>query len=194
MMDFSLSLFLAYLVGSIPFGLVVTRLAGLGDIRSIGSGNIGATNVMRTGKKSLAVATVILDGGKGAAAIFIASYVLPDQQIGWIGFAAVCGHCFPVWLKFRGGKGVATGLASIALLSWQAGIVMALSWLITAKLSKISSLAALTGYGICLIWIAVMQPQHSLAMAAIIALSVIRHHENIGRLWRGEESRFSAKK
>lgn len=193
-MSFFLWLCLGYLLGSVPFGLLITRAAGAGDIRKIGSGNIGATNVMRTGKKSLALMTVILDGGKGALVIYISSLLLPTAQIGWVGFAAVLGHCFPIWLKFRGGKGVATGLASLAVLNLPASLIMAVSWLVMARLSRISSLAALTGYALALIYIAAMQPAHSLPMIAIIALSVARHRDNIGRLMRGEESRFSKEK
>lgn len=193
-MSFFLWLCLGYLLGSVPFGLLITRAAGAGDIRKIGSGNIGATNVMRTGKKSLALMTVILDGGKGALVIYISSLLLPTAQIGWVGFAAVLGHCFPIWLKFRGGKGVATGLASLAVLNLPASLIMAVSWLVMARLSRISSLAALTGYALALIYIAAMQPAHGLPMIAIIALSVARHRDNIGRLMRGEESRFSKEK
>lgn len=200
-MIFFMWLGIGYLLGSIPFGLLLVRAGGGGDLREIGSGNIGATNVMRTGNKSLALATLLLDGSKGAIVIAAASMTLPDAQVGsqigpqvgWIGFAAVFGHCFPVWLRFRGGKGVATGFASIAALNIIAGGIMIATWLMIARFLRISSLAALSGYAAALVYVALTRPDQSLPIAAIILLSAARHHQNIARLLKGEEGRFAKK-
>ena len=149
--DILICLVVGYLCGSIPFGLILTKMAGGGDIRTIGSGNIGATNVLRTGRKSLAAATLILDATKGAFSIFIVSLflskaVLADAYLGLVGVSAVIGHCYPVWLKFSGGKGVATGLAVITMLSPFSGILFIATWILVAYIMKYSSLAALTAF------------------------------------------------
>ncbi|MEQ8333959.1 glycerol-3-phosphate 1-O-acyltransferase PlsY [Nisaea sp.] len=184
----------AYLLGSIPFGLVLTRIAGLGDIRSIGSGSIGATNVLRTGRKGLAFATMVCDVGKGAAAVLIAKQFGPDMAI-IAAAAAMLGHCFPVWLKFNGGKGVATGLGTLLALSPAVGGLAALTWLAVAFLSRYSSLSALVA---CLAapfymeWL--VDRQHAELALFMAALIVFRHHGNIRRLIRGEESRINFSK
>ncbi len=149
--DILICLVVGYLCGSIPFGLILTKMAGGGDIRTIGSGNIGATNVLRTGRKSLAAATLILDATKGAFSIFIVSLflskeVLADAYLGLVGVSAVIGHCYPVWLKFSGGKGVATGLAVITMLSPISGILFIATWILIAYIMKYSSLAALAAF------------------------------------------------
>ena len=179
-----------YLLGSIPFGLVLTRLAGLGDIRAIGSGSIGATNVLRTGRKGLAAATVLLDGGKGAIAVLLAG--LWGQEAGLIaGFGAMFGHCFPVWLGFRGGKGVATALGTLIVAAWPVGLLACLTWLVVAALLRYSSVASLTALALAPAyawWLA--EPAHAWLAAAIVPLVVLRHHENIRRLLRGEETKI----
>jgi glycerol-3-phosphate acyltransferase PlsY len=131
-MTLALTFVLAYLLGSIPFGVVITRVLGLGDLRSIGSGNIGATNVLRTGNKAAAAATLILDAGKGAAAVLVARALVGETAAMVAGFAAILGHCFPVWLGFRGGKGVATFLGLTVALAWPAGLAACATWLATA--------------------------------------------------------------
>ena len=187
---------LAYLAGSVPFGLLLTRLAGKGDIRAIGSGNIGATNVLRTGSKGLALATLLLDGGKGAAVVLAtASFGGDALAIGVAGLMAVVGHCFPVWLKFRGGKGVATCVATFAAFDIRLGIVFVVLWLGTAFVTRYSSLAALTatmGCSVAALWLGLPMP---IAGAVIImsGISWARHHENIGRLLTGQESRIGKK-
>ena len=184
---------MAYIAGSIPFGLVLTRLAGKGDIRNVGSGNIGATNVLRTGSKGLALLTLILDGGKGAAiALGVAHLTADPLMTGVAGLMAVVGHCFPVWLKFRGGKGVATCLATFAAFDIRLGLVFAVLWLGTAALTRYSSLAALVatlGCGIAAVALA-LSPPIIVAVIAMSALSWARHHANIGRLLTGTESRI----
>src|SRR5487761_2275408 len=138
---------LGYLLGAIPFGLLLTRIAGLGDIRGIGSGNIGATNVLRTGRKGLAAATLLLDGLKGAAAVLIARTLLHDQDIAlFAGLAAVLGHLFPLWLGFKGGKGVATGLGVLIAAAWPIGLAACAVWLLVAATARLSSLAALAAF------------------------------------------------
>ncbi len=190
----TLLLFLAgYLAGSIPFGLISARLAGLGDIRKIGSGNIGATNVLRSGNKLAAFTTLIGDAGKGAMAVGLAYYSGMEAYAPLVGLAAVIGHCYPVWLGFKGGKGVATAIATIAMLYWPAGLMMAGTWLLMSLVMRISSLSALTGF-VTATSLAALYYESWLYIAAIAALSFWRHKENIARLIAGTETRIKLKK
>ncbi|WP_375206308.1 glycerol-3-phosphate 1-O-acyltransferase PlsY [Hyphococcus sp.] len=192
-MTILLPLILGYLLGSIPFGLVITKAAGLGDIRSVGSGNIGATNVLRTGRKDLALATLLLDSGKGAIAVIIA------YLMGWrpevAGAAAFLGHCYPVWLGFKGGKGVATFLGTLFALHFPAGIFAGATWLAVAFLLKYSSLAALVAASATpLVLYAMGKPFYALAGLFMALLIFIRHKTNIARLLSGEEPKIGEKK
>jgi len=185
---------LGYLLGSIPFGLLVTRLAGLGDIRQIGSGNIGATNVLRTGRKDLALATLLLDGGKGALTVLIARLISEDLTV-IAGGAAILGHLFPVWLKFKGGKGVATTLGTLIAANWMVGIGACLVWLAMAVLFRYSSLSALIAVAsapLLALWLGTVPQAWLAAFAAVLVW--IRHHENINRLLKGEEPKIGKKK
>ena len=183
-----------YLLGSIPFGLVLTRLAGLGDIRAIGSGNIGATNVLRTGRKGLALATLLLDGGKGAAAALLALALAGHDAMLAAGFAAVLGHNFPVWLGFKGGKGVATTLGTLMAAAWPVGLAACATWLAVAALFRISSLSALVALALAPAYAWVLAgPATALMAAGLAVLGFIRHRANIRRLLRGEEPRIGKK-
>ncbi|XAO71248.1 MAG: glycerol-3-phosphate 1-O-acyltransferase PlsY [Acetobacteraceae bacterium] len=186
---------LSYLCGSIPFGLILTRMGGEGDIRQIGSGNIGATNVLRTGRKGLAALTLLLDGIKGAVPLLaLRGLDFSPLQLGLAcaSVAVMMGHCFPVWLKFRGGKGVATGLGALIALCWPVGSVCCLIWLAVARLSHISSAGALAASAASVILIAPlsMQPLHAplpIATFIVVLIVVIRHAGNIQRLVAGTE-------
>ena len=180
----------AYLLGSIPFGLVLTNITRAGNLREIGSGNIGATNVLRTGHKGIAAATLILDGGKGAVAVILALYLSLDHAI-IAGIFAVFGHVFPVWLKFKGGKGVATTLGAILTIAWQAGLLTVATWLVTAALFRYSSLAAIFSLGLSPLYAYIFVGEEVTVMATILAiLSILRHLKNIQRLSKGEESKI----
>ncbi|WP_296576889.1 glycerol-3-phosphate 1-O-acyltransferase PlsY [Phreatobacter sp.] len=183
-----------YLLGSIPFGLVLTRSAGLGDIRAIGSGNIGATNVLRTGNRKLAAATLLLDGLKGTAAVLIAGMFDPAAALA-AGFGAFLGHVFPVWLGFRGGKGVATFLGILVAIHWPTFLVCAAIWIAMAYAFRFSSLAALTASITTpvILFVAGLGWPTVAVVAAMTVLLVAKHHENIGRLLAGTESRIGAK-
>jgi len=180
-----------YLLGSIPFGLVLTRAAGLGDLRKIGSGNIGATNVLRTGNKGLAAATVLLDGGKGALAVLLARLLLGEEAAFAAGAGAMLGHTFPVWLGFKGGKGVATALGSLLAMAWPVGVFACLAWLVTALAFRISSLSALLALTLAPVaaWF-LAGPDTVIAALAIALLVDIRHEANIRRLLAGDEPRM----
>jgi glycerol-3-phosphate acyltransferase PlsY len=184
-----------YLLGSIPFGLVLTRLAGLGDIRAIGSGNIGATNVLRTGNKGLAAATLILDSGKGAFAAWLAGTCLSPEAGAIAGLFAVLGHNFPVWLKFKGGKGVATTLGVLLAVAWPVGLAACLTWVAMAAAFRYSSLAALVALALApfyaLIWSDVWVTVTALILGV---LAILRHRANIQRLVTGTEPRIGRKK
>ncbi len=188
------ALALGYLLGSVPWGLLLTRAAGLGDIRAIGSGNIGATNVLRTGSKGLAAATLALDALKGAAALLVAGAVWGEQAGLAAGFGAMLGHAFPVWLGFRGGKGVATGAGVLLAASWWLGLAALLVWLATVALTRLSSAGALAA---CLAGplVALIAGRTDLALfaAGIAALVVVRHRDNIARLLAGTEPRIGRK-
>ncbi|MGB0920894.1 MAG: glycerol-3-phosphate 1-O-acyltransferase PlsY [Alphaproteobacteria bacterium] len=185
-----------YLLGSIPFGLVFTRMAGLGDIRDVGSGNIGATNVLRTGNKAIAIATLLFDALKGAAALLIADYFYgPDIAIA-AGCGAFIGHIFPVWLRFNGGKGVATFLGLMLAAHWPLGLMACATWLITAAIFRISSLSALVAVALCPVYFIALFDmwQWGEASALLAVLVYIRHKENIQRLLKGEEPKIGAGK
>jgi len=187
---FLIALVGGYLIGSIPFGLLLTKAAGLGDIRQVGSGNIGATNVLRTGRKGLAAATLILDGLKGAVAVLLARQFLGDQDV-VVGTAAVLGHLFPVWLGFRGGKGVATGLGVLLAAAWPVGLACCALWLVAAKVLKMSSAAALTAFAAAPLFALVLSSADHALMALLIAVLVFwRHEANIRRLLAGTEPRI----
>ncbi len=192
---FFLGAVLAYLLGSVPFGLVLTKAAGVGDIRKVGSGNIGATNVLRTGRKGLAAATLLLDGGKGTAAALLGfHYGGPDMAV-IAAFFAVIGHVFPVWLGFKGGKGVATALGILLGLSWMAGLAACLTWAAVAALFRYSSLAALVALGAAPFYAWYLgSPQQGQMMALVFVLLLWTHRENISRLVKGEESKIGQKK
>lgn len=183
-----------YLLGSIPFGLVLTRSAGLGDIRAIGSGNIGATNVLRTGNRKLAAATLLLDGLKGTAAVLIAGMFDPAAAL-VAGLGAFLGHIFPVWLGFRGGKGVATFLGILVAIHWPTFLICAAIWIAMAYAFRFSSLAALTASIATplILLVAGLGWPTVAVVAAMTVLLVAKHHENIGRLLAGTESRIGAK-
>ncbi|RUX27236.1 glycerol-3-phosphate 1-O-acyltransferase PlsY [Mesorhizobium sp. M7A.F.Ca.US.011.01.1.1] len=187
------ALVFGYLLGSIPFGLLLTRAAGLGDVRKIGSGNIGATNVLRTGNKGLAAATLLLDALKGTAAVLIAGHFAPDLAI-WAGLGAFLGHLFPVWLGFKGGKGVATYLGVLIGLAWQVALIFAVAWLVMAFLFRYSSLAALTAAVIVPIALYGLSTPQNAALFVLMSIIVfIKHRENISRLLTGTEGKIGAK-
>lgn len=186
-------LVLAYLLGSVPFGLILTRLAGLGDIRQVGSGNIGATNVLRTGNRLVALAVLLLDAGKGGLAVLLAWQYGPDMAV-FAAAGAVLGHCFPIWLKFKGGKGVATALGVLLALDFPVGAVACLTWVTAALLFRMSSLAALlamAGAPIAAHFLSL--PQIRDVTAFIAVLVIVRHWTNIKRLTRGEEPKIGRK-
>ncbi|MDD3288278.1 MAG: glycerol-3-phosphate 1-O-acyltransferase PlsY [Alphaproteobacteria bacterium] len=192
-MEFIAAIALGYLLGSVPFGLVLTRLAGIGDIRNVGSGNIGATNVLRTGKKSLAFFTLLLDGGKGAVAALIAEFFVPGAGQ-FAGLAALIGHLFPVWLRFKGGKGVATSLGVLTAIAWPVGIAAMLCWLITAVALRYSSLSALVAVGLSPLASYLLGYDDVIWLATVIAVLVfVSHKDNICRLINGSESKIGSK-
>jgi glycerol-3-phosphate acyltransferase PlsY len=181
----------SFVLGSIPFGLLITRAAGLGDIRAIGSGNIGATNVLRTGKRGLAAATLLLDAGKGAAAVQLAAIFFGTIWMPLAAISAVVGHCFTPWLGFKGGKGVATGLGALLALDWRIGAAACATWLLVALTTRISSAGALAAFAISPILAALLLPAFWwVAPAAIAALVFWRHAANIQRLIDGTEPRI----
>ena len=188
-------IFPGYLFGSVPWGVLLTRLAGLGDIRAIGSGNIGATNVLRTGNKGLAAAVLLLDGAKGAFAVGIFQWYLGPPDAGlWAGLGAVVGHLFPVWLAFKGGKGAATGLGVLGAAAWPVGLVGCAVWLLAALLLRMSSAAALAAFVAMPIAALFLAPGKIALLAAAIAVLVIaRHHQNIRRLLAGTEPKIGQK-
>ncbi|MGH6953250.1 MAG: glycerol-3-phosphate 1-O-acyltransferase PlsY [Alphaproteobacteria bacterium] len=184
---------IAYLVGTIPFGLVLTRLAGLGDIRRLGSGNIGATNVLRTGRNDLAAATLALDVLKGAVPVLVAGRWGPDMAL-IAGAGAILGHCFPVWLRFKGGKGVASGLGVLVALAWPLGLTAVGIWLAVAAITRYSSLAALAAFlaapGLTKLFLFPQLQGFTIALAMLI---LFRHVENLRRLKRGEEPKIGGR-
>ncbi len=182
---------LALLCGSIPFGLLLTRAAGLGDIRAIGSGNIGATNVLRTGRRGLAAATLLLDAGKGVAAVQLAALLFGSAWMPLAAISAVVGHCFTPWLGFRGGKGVATGLGVLLALDWRLGAAACAAWLAVAFATRISSAGALAAFALSPLAAAWLLPAYWwVAPACIAALVWWRHDANIRRIVAGTEPRI----
>jgi len=188
----TLSLALGYLLGSIPFGVILTRLGGAGDLRTIGSGNIGATNVLRTGRKGLAAATLLLDAAKGAVAVLLVQRFLPGEEL-LAAAAALVGHCYPIWLGFRGGKGVATLLGVVLALHWPVGLVYALVWIAMLALFRISSLAGLTAAASSPLAAALTGRFDLVLLLLALGLIVLwKHRENIDRLLSGTEPKVGS--
>lgn len=185
---------LSYLLGSIPFGLVLARLFGLGDLRAIGSGNIGATNVLRTGNKAAAAATLLLDAAKGAVAVLAARALTAEDGAQLAALSAFVGHLFPVWAGFRGGKGVATHLGTVLALAWPAGLLACATWLAAAAAWRYSSLAALTAVAAAPLWLGLTGHMPMVALGlGMGALVWLRHRGNIARLAAGTEPRIGRK-
>jgi glycerol-3-phosphate acyltransferase PlsY len=186
---------IGYLLGSIPFGLLLTKALGLGNLREIGSGNIGATNVLRTGNKGAAAATLLLDGAKGAVAVLLAREFAGEAAAQIAALAAFLGHCFPIWIGFKGGKGVATFLGLMLALAWPVGLLACATWLATAVISRISSLSALVAASWSILWCLLVGQGQVFFLTLILALLIIwRHRENLARLKAGTEPRIGGNK
>ena len=190
----ALTVLLAYLLGSIPFGLVLARAMGLGDLRAIGSGNIGATNVLRTGSKKAALATLILDGAKGGVAVLVAGAALGPDAAQVAGLAAFLGHLYPAWLRFHGGKGVATFIGVTLALAWPVGLSICAIWLVVFAGTRISSLSALAAAGMSVFVAFLLGRFDMVALMLLLTLLIfMKHHANIARLRAGLEPKFGAK-
>ena len=186
---------LGYLLGSVPFGMILTRAMGLGNLRDIGSGNIGATNVLRTGNKLAAALTLVFDAAKGAVALLLARYLFAEDAALTAGLAAMIGHCFPVWLKFKGGKGVATFLGLMLAVAWPVGIGCCIVWLAAAGITRISSMGGLASASASTILLVMMGYGYALAWGILLTLLVFyRHRENIARIKAGTEPKIGQKK
>jgi glycerol-3-phosphate acyltransferase PlsY len=185
-----------YLLGSIPFGVIVTRLGGAGDVRTIGSGSIGATNVLRTGRKDLALLTVLGDGGKGIAAVLLARWLIGPDAAALAGGGAFIGHIFPVWLRFKGGKGVATFFGVMLAAAWPVGVAAAITWIVVAAIFRWSSLAGLTAGVLAPLYALLLHQGSAIILLAVFTALLIlyRHQENIGRLLKGAEPKIGARK
>lgn len=182
----------AYLIGSIPFGIIISKIMGLGNLRNIGSGNIGATNVLRTGNKLAAILTLIFDLLKGAIAVIITYYIFNDTTAQIAALSSFLGHCFPIWLKFKGGKGVATFIGISLALYWPAGILICLTWVLTAFLSRISSLSALISSLSSILWVWILGvPSAVFVMTVLTILIWYRHIENIKRIIKNTEPKIN---
>ncbi|WP_170426957.1 glycerol-3-phosphate 1-O-acyltransferase PlsY [Ruegeria arenilitoris] len=182
---------LGYLMGSVPFGMVIAKVMGLGNLRNIGSGNIGATNVLRTGNKAAAALTLIFDAAKGAVAVLLARTIAGEDAAQIAALAAFLGHCFPVWLGFKGGKGVATFLGIWLALDWRIGAACCLTWLVAAAIWRISSLAALVAAAMSIVWVLVLTDANALLLGILLTGLVFwRHGANIGRIRAGTEPKI----
>ncbi|WDR03396.1 glycerol-3-phosphate 1-O-acyltransferase PlsY [Devosia algicola] len=194
-MNFIIAAVIGYLCGSIPFGLLLTRAAGLGDIRSIGSGNIGATNVLRTGNRWIAFFTLVFDASKAALPVLFAQYYWGDQAAMLAGIGAFLGHCFPVWLNFKGGKGVSCFIGILLALSWPVALIFCAVWLVIAFAQKMSSLAALTAAATAPVFAYVVNDEWLAATAGVLAVILfIQHRTNLARLLRGTEPKIGSDK
>ncbi len=185
---------LAYLLGSIPFGLVITQAMGLGDLRAIGSGNIGATNVLRTGNKGAALATLLLDAAKGGIAVLIARWAVGEDAAQLAALCSFLGHLFPIWLRFKGGKGVATFLGTLIALAWPVGLAACATWAVVAALTRISSLSALAAAALSTLWVFVFDKGTMIVLVAVLTVLVyLRHWKNLERIKAGTEPKIGAK-
>jgi glycerol-3-phosphate acyltransferase PlsY len=184
-----------YLIGSIAFGLLLARAMNLGDLRTIGSGNIGATNVLRTGNKTAAALTLVLDAAKGAVAVLLARLFAGEDAAQVAALAAMLGHCYPIWLNFKGGKGVATFLGVLLALAWPVGLACCLAWLIGVLVTRISSMGAIAAASTSTFFLVILGYGNAFVLGVLLTLLIFwRHRENIKRIKEGQEPKIGAKK